>query len=144
MGDLLKWYKPQHDELAVIYDDIDLPCRALRIRMNGSAGTHNGMRSIESLIGFEDFPRIRVGIGKPAHGLIDHVLGVPTDEEAKLIDGAMMQAAEAAELIIAGKPEEAQTRFNYKPPKKQKAERDTKPSKFRYVPQTELSAFSKV
>lgn len=61
--------------------------------MNGSAGTHNGMRSIESLIGFEDFPRIRVGIGKPAHGLIDHVLGVPTDEEAKLIDGAMMQAA---------------------------------------------------
>ena len=59
------------------------------------------MRSIESLIGFEDFPRIRVGIGKPAHGLIDHVLGVPNDEEAKLIDGAMMQAAEAAELIIA-------------------------------------------
>ena len=103
VGDLLKWYKPQHDELIVIYDDIDLPCGALRIRMNGSAGTHNGMRSIESLIGFEDFPRIRVGIGKPAHGLIDHVLGVPNDEEAKLIDGAMMQAAEAAELIIAGK-----------------------------------------
>ena len=81
VGDLLKWYKPQHDELIVIYDDIDLPCGALRIRMNGSAGTHNGMRSIESLIGFEDFPRIRVGIGKPAHGLIDHVLGVPNDEE---------------------------------------------------------------
>ena len=100
VGDLLKWYKPQHDELIVIYDDIDLPCGALRIRMNGSAGTHNGMRSIESLIGFEDFPRIRVGIGKPAHGLIDHVLGVPNDEEAKLIDGAMMQAAE--ELISEG------------------------------------------
>lgn len=144
VGDLLKWYKPQHDELVVIYDDIDLPCGALRIRMNGSAGTHNGMRSIESLIGFEDFPRIRVGIGKPAHGLIDHVLGVPTDEEAKLIDGAMMQAAEAAELIIAGKPEEAQTRFNYKPPKKQKAERGMQSAKFRYVPQRELSAFSRV
>ena len=143
VGDLLNWYKPQHDELVVIYDDIDLPCGALRIRMNGSAGTHNGMRSIESLIGFEDFPRIRVGIGKPAHGLIDHVLGVPNDEEAKLIDGAMMQAAEAAELIIAGKPEEAQTRFNYKPPKKQKAERGMQSAKFRYVPQRELSAFSK-
>lgn len=143
VGDLLKWYKPQHDEVIVIYDDIDLPCGALRIRMNGSAGTHNGMRSIESLIGFEDFPRIRVGIGKPAHGLIDHVLGVPTDEEAKLIDGAMMQAAEAAELIIAGKPEEAQTRFNYKPPKKQKAERGMQSAKFRYVPQREISAFSK-
>ena len=143
VGDLLNWYKPQHDELIVIYDDIDLPCGALRIRMNGSAGTHNGMRSIESLIGFEDFPRIRVGIGKPAHGLIDHVLGVPNDEEAKLIDGAMMQAAEAAELIIAGKPEEAQTRFNYKPPKKQKAERGMQSAKFRYVPQRELSAFSK-
>ena len=85
VGDLLKWYKPQHDELIVIYDDIDLPCGALRIRMNGSAGTHNGMRSIESLNGFEDIPRITVGIGKPAHGLIDHVLGVPNDEEAKLI-----------------------------------------------------------
>lgn len=143
VSDLLNWYKPQHDELIVIYDDIDLPCGALRIRMNGSAGTHNGMRSIDQQLGFEDFPRIRVGIGKPAHGLIDHVLGVPNEEEAKLIGAAVAQAAEAAELIVAGKHEEAQTKFNYKPPKKQKQERGAHSSKLRYVPQTELSALSK-
>ena len=63
--DLLNWYKPEHDRLIVILDDIDLPCGALRIRANGSAGTHNGMRSIVEQLGFEDFPRIRIGMGTP-------------------------------------------------------------------------------
>ncbi|MBR0156462.1 MAG: D-serine ammonia-lyase [Clostridia bacterium] len=121
--DLLNWYKPEHDRLIVILDDIDLPCGALRIRANGSAGTHNGMRSIVEQLGFEDFPRIRIGIGKPAHGLVDHVLGVPSEEDAKLIADAVQHAAEAAELIVRGKFDEAQTKFNYKPPKKQKAEK---------------------
>ncbi|MBR6006687.1 MAG: aminoacyl-tRNA hydrolase, partial [Clostridia bacterium] len=50
--DLMNWYKPEHDRLIVIYDDIDLPCGALRIRSNGSAGTHNGMRSVTEQLGF--------------------------------------------------------------------------------------------
>ena len=120
--DLMNWYKPDHDRLIVIFDDIDLPCGALRIRANGSSGTHNGMRSVTGQLGFEDFPRIRIGIGKPAHGLVDHVLGVPSEEDAKAIAQAVENAAAAAEMIVRGHIEEAQTKYNYKPPKKQKSD----------------------
>lgn len=120
--DLMNWYKPDHDRLIVIFDDIDLPCGALRIRANGSSGTHNGMRSVTEQLGFEDFPRIRIGIGKPAHGLVDHVLGVPSEEDAKAIAQAVENAAAAAEMIVRGHIEEAQTKYNYKPPKKQKSD----------------------
>ncbi|MBR3298976.1 MAG: D-serine ammonia-lyase [Clostridia bacterium] len=118
--ELLNWFKPDIGDLIVIYDDIDLPCGALRIRANGSAGTHNGMRSIVEQLGSEDFPRIRIGIGKPAHGLVDHVLGVPSEEDAKAIASALPSAADAAMLIARGRIDEAQTQFNYKPPKKEK------------------------
>ncbi len=115
--ELLNWFKPRIEELIVVYDDIDLPCGALRIRQNGSAGTHNGMRSIIEQLGSEDFPRVRIGIGKPAHGLIDHVLGVPGEEDAKAIAAALPLAAEAVKLIAQGRLDEAQTKYNYKPQK---------------------------
>lgn len=118
--ELINWFKPHIEDLIVIYDDIDLPCGALRIRANGSSGTHNGMRSIVEQLGSEDFPRIRIGIGKPAHGLVDHVLGVPCDEDRKAIEASLPSAAEAALLIAQGRLDEAQTKFNYKPPKKEK------------------------
>lgn len=122
--ELINWFKPDIEDLTVIFDDIDLPCGALRIRANGSAGTHNGMRSIVEQLGSEDFPRIRIGIGKPEHGLIDHVLGVPNEEDRKAIESALPSAAEAAMLIVRGKIDEAQTKFNYKPPKKEKPPRE--------------------
>ena len=118
--ELINWFKIDLDDLIVIYDDIDLPCGALRIRSNGSAGTHNGMRSLVEQLGSEDFPRIRIGIGKPAHGLIDHVLGVPSEEDRKAIEQVLPAATEAALLIAQGRLDEAQTKFNYKPPKKEK------------------------
>lgn len=121
--DLMNWYKAEHDRLVVVYDDIDLPCGAIRIRKNGSAGTHNGMRSIVEQLGYEDFPRIRIGIGKPQHELIAHVLGVPSDEDRTLLLEAIKLGAEAAELIIRGEFDRAQEKFNYKPPKKPKKER---------------------
>ena len=123
VSDLMNWYKPDHDHLIVIYDDIDLPCGGIRIRSNGSAGTHNGMRSIDEQLGFGDFPRIRIGIGKPAHGLIDHVLGVPSEEDAEKLSEAFDAAAEAALMIVRGRIDEAQTKFNYKPPKKEKQQK---------------------
>ena len=122
--ELINWFKPDIEDLLVIFDDIDLPCGALRIRANGSAGTHNGMRSIVEQLGSEDFPRIRIGIGKPEHGLIDHVLGVPNEEDRKAIESALPTAAEAAMLIAQGRLDEAQTKFNYKPPKKEKPPRE--------------------
>lgn len=121
--DLMNWYKAERERLVIIYDDIDLPCGAMRIRKNGSAGTHNGMRSIVEQLGYEDFPRIRIGIGKPQHGLIDHVLGVPSDEDKALLKDACKHGAEAVELIISGEFDRAQEKFNYKPPKKPKKER---------------------
>lgn len=77
--DLVNWYKCENSELIVIYDDIDIPVGTLRIREGGSSGTHNGMRSIIYQLGFDDFPRVRVGIGRPdgQQNLVSHVLGAP-------------------------------------------------------------------
>ena len=120
--DLINWFKIPNDHLIVIYDDIDLPCGAIRIRESGSAGTHNGMRSIVEQLGHEDFIRIRIGIGKPKRDLIGYVLGVPDADDMKLLTKAFSDAADAAILIMEGKLEEAQSKFNYKPPKKPKPE----------------------
>lgn len=140
--DIVNWYKPEHDRLIVIYDDIDLPCGALRIRQNGSAGTHNGMRSVTEQLGFEDFPRLRIGIGKPVHGLIDHVLGVPCEEDAKLIRESVVRAAEALELIIRGRFDEAQAKYSFKAPKKEKTPHPHREGALCYRPETDASLFS--
>lgn len=123
--DLCGWYKPDHDQLIVIYDDIDIPLGTIRIRANGSAGTHNGMRNIVYQLGYDDFPRIRVGIGRTdgERTLVSHVLGVPTGEDRELLIKAMENAADAAELIVKGELKEAQARFNKKP-KKEKPPRE--------------------
>ncbi len=112
--DLLNWYKADHDHLIVVYDDADIPVGTLRMRDKGSAGTHNGMKSIVYQLGFDDFPRVRIGIGGAAHGMIGHVLGDFSDEEKPLIKVALGDAAEALELIVKGRMQEAQARFNHK------------------------------
>lgn len=122
--DLMSWYKCAHNELIVIYDDIELPPGDIRIREKGSSGTHNGMRSIIYQLGYDDFPRIRVGIGKQKHDgdLVSHVLGKIGDEDEEMISQAIEQAAQAALMIADGKLCEAQTKFNKKKsgkPKKQ-------------------------
>ena len=65
---LLHYLRIPMENLIVIYDDIDLPPGTVRIRKTGSAGTHNGMRSIIGLLGRQDFPRLRVGVGKKPEG----------------------------------------------------------------------------
>jgi len=69
VASLVHWYKiePSH-ELLVIYDELDLPFGTLRMRPGGSAGGHNGMKSIIQMLGTQSFPRLRVGIGRPPHG----------------------------------------------------------------------------
>ncbi len=112
--DLVNWYKVPSDHLLLIYDDADIPAGTLRMRIKGSAGTHNGMKSVVYQLGFDDFPRIRVGIGSAAHGMIGHVLGDFTDDEKPLVKAALEDAASAAEMIVAGRMQEAQARFNHK------------------------------
>ena len=114
---VLHFYKLPPENLIVMYDDIDLPVGSLRIRANGSAGTHNGMRSVVSAVGTEEFPRIRIGVGRsPGErgDLIDYVLGKPGQEESELLKVSFRNAAEAAVMILDGKLESAQALFNKK------------------------------
>ena len=113
---VLHFYKCPIERLIVLYDDIDLPVGALRIREKGSAGTHNGMRSIVACVGGEDFPRIRIGVGDREGGkdLKDHVLGRPAKAEQAALETAFCEAADAAKLIIEGKLPQAQAQFNKK------------------------------
>ena len=111
---LMHFYKCPVEHLVVLYDDIELPVGSLRIREKGSAGTHNGMRSIIACVGSENFPRIRIGVGDRTgdKDLKDHVLGKPGKEEQKLLESAFCDAASAAKLILESNLPEAQARFN--------------------------------
>ena len=98
--ELVSWYKPEMDHLMVVYDDIDLPLGKLRMREKGSAGTHNGMRSVIGLLGRQDFPRLRVGVGKKPEGweLADWVLShYQTEEDRKTQFNAFLRAADVVE-----------------------------------------------
>ena len=113
---LMHFYKCPVENLIVLYDDIELPVGSLRIREKGSAGTHNGMRSIIACLNSENFPRIRIGVGDRDGGkdLKDHVLGRPGKAEQAALEAAFCDAAEAAKLIIENKLPDAQARFNKK------------------------------
>ncbi|MDO5112596.1 MAG: aminoacyl-tRNA hydrolase [Clostridia bacterium] len=115
--DIVNWYKIEPAELILIYDDADIPEGYIRVREGGSAGTHNGMRSVVYQLGFDDFPRVRIGIGNAQYNMIQHVLTMPQGERAALLKKAIGEAADAVELIVAGQLHEAQMRFNRKPPK---------------------------
>ena len=84
IGPLMRYYKIDPSDVYCIYDDMDLPVGKLRIRPNGSSGGHNGIKSLISHIGTENFPRFRVGIGRPLPQwtVIDHVLA-PFSEESQ-------------------------------------------------------------
>lgn len=122
--DLINWYKVENSHLIVIYDDIDLATGELRIREKGSSGSHNGMKSVIYQLGFDDFPRIRVGVGAPEGGrdLIAHVMSMPSGEALEQVKSALASAADAAELIVGGDIAQAQMRFNKKPKRKKKEE----------------------
>ncbi len=97
-------YKVAPDELVVLYDDYDLPKGHVRIRGSGSAGTHNGMRSVIAELGFSDFTRVRVGIRDPEVEipLIDYVLSEVRKEDYDLFASACRRAAEAAVSLARG------------------------------------------
>lgn len=112
--ELLRWYKADAKHLIVVYDDVDLPQGRLRVRAGGSAGTHNGMRNIVYLTGREDFPRVRIGIGKPEPGrdLAAYVLGKYPPEARQAMFDAFLRAADAVQAIVTDGAEAAMARFN--------------------------------
>lgn len=112
---LKNWYKidaPQ--EMLVIYDDMDLPFGKLRLRQRGSAGTHNGMRSIVQLLGTQEFPRLRVGIDRPPPNwdVRSYVLGRFTAEEQKQLPDVYEQVADAVTCIVQEGFVAAMNKFN--------------------------------
>jgi PTH1 family peptidyl-tRNA hydrolase len=110
---VLHFYKCPVGNLIVLFDDIELPAGTLRIRDKGSAGTHNGMRSVVACLGSEDFPRIRIGVGDRRNGeLRDHVLGRPGKDEQAALEAAFCDAADAARLILEDRLQEAQAKYN--------------------------------
>lgn len=112
--ELLRWYKADAKHLIVVYDDVDLPQGRLRVRAGGSAGTHNGMRNIVYLTGRDDFPRVRIGIGKPEPGrdLAAYVLGKYPPEARQAMFDAFLRAADAVQAIVTDGTEAAMARFN--------------------------------
>ena len=100
---------------AMVYDDISLDVGKMRIRRNGSAGGHNGIKSIIALCGGQDFPRVKIGVGKkphPDYNLADWVLSRFTDEEMKKLSDVDKNTCEAVELMVQGKINEAMNKFN--------------------------------
>ena len=115
-----KW-KIEGDHLLVIHDELDLPLGRIRIRPSGGDGGYKGLRSIIGSLGNSDFPRIRIGIGRPhIHGeptwdpeqIGDYVLGDPTRDQAKTLQDAVSRAANAAEMMVTEGLEAAMNRYN--------------------------------
>lgn len=114
--ELVDYYKVSPEELIVIYDDISLDIGQLRIRKKGSAGGHNGIKSITQHLGTIEFPRIKVGIGdKPADwDLADYVLSRFHGEEEQVIREALKDVSDACKIMITSGIEEAMNRYNRK------------------------------
>jgi PTH1 family peptidyl-tRNA hydrolase len=111
--EILSFYKIPSENLIVIYDDIDIPAGSLRIRPNGSPGTHNGMKSITEHVGNGNFPRVRVGIGRnPDMDLADYVLQKFSAADRDKINPIIEKASEAVAEIISGGTDSAMQKYN--------------------------------
>lgn len=108
------WYKLSPQSVLVIYDDMDLPVGRLRMRLTGSAGGHNGMKSIIAHLGSKDFPRLRIGIGKSGGGKqnVSHVLGKFSPMENKIIEEVLYVSVKAIELSLKEGVEKSMSRYN--------------------------------
>ncbi|MCE5222383.1 MAG: aminoacyl-tRNA hydrolase [Clostridium sp.] len=110
--EVVDFYNIDNDKILVIYDDISLEVGTLRIREKGSAGGHNGMKSIIAHLGSDIFPRIKVGIGQPNINLIKHVLGKFTKEEVTVLSESIQASTKAARKIIESDIKTAMNQFN--------------------------------
>lgn len=115
VGPAARFYKVPPEHVIVVSDDVSLPVGKLRVRSKGSAGGHNGLKSIISALGTEAFPRVKVGVGAPPHPdyeMVDWVLGSFRNQDAETIDAAVARAWEAVVCYIEKGPEAAMNQFN--------------------------------
>jgi PTH1 family peptidyl-tRNA hydrolase len=114
--EIIQFYKVPIHNIIVIVDDIDIEFASLKIKMKGSAGTHNGLKSIIYHIQSDEFPRVKIGIGKKRENqdLADFVLSRFSKEERIDIDSSILTAAEAVETIIGEDINKAMNKYNIK------------------------------
>ncbi|MGZ4111036.1 MAG: aminoacyl-tRNA hydrolase [Tumebacillaceae bacterium] len=114
LSQAIAWYKPAIEDIVIIYDDMDTEVGKLRLRTKGSAGGHNGIKSLIQHLGTQEFNRVRVGVGRPHPGsdVIRHVLMNFRQEEAPLIKEAVSKMPDVIDCIIDKGFTIAMNRFN--------------------------------
>ena len=112
VGEAARFYKVPPERVLVFSDEMALPPGSVRIRQSGSAGGHNGLKSIIAHLGTDKFPRIRLGIGEPEHEPVDWVLGRFQGADAEAMAAACDSAARAAECYISEGPDRAMSKYN--------------------------------
>lgn len=112
--EFVDFYKVDSENVLVIYDDMDIEPGTIKIRKKGSAGGHNGMKSIIRMLGTEEFSRIRIGIGRPEHNgdEINYVIGAIPDEEIPKLEEGTENAKEAIIEILRNGIDSAMNKFN--------------------------------
>lgn len=114
VGSIARWHKISPSDILIIYDDLDLPVGKLRIRPKGSAGGHNGIKSLISHLNTEDFSRVRVGVGRPPIGVAvsDYVLNGFLPTERELVKQAVVQCVEAIQMWLDKGLSETMNRYS--------------------------------
>lgn len=120
------FYKIEPPDVLVITDDYALPLGMIRVRAHGSAGGHNGLKSIAAHLGTTEFPRVRIGVGSPLESAIDHVLGTFHKDEWPTVHEMTVLAADAALMALTDGAQAAMNRYNAKatPPTQLDSEED--------------------
>lgn len=114
--DIYNFYKVPIENVIIVVDDIDIDFSRVRIKGRGSAGSHNGLKSIIQLLGRDDFPRVKIGIGSKRENqdLANFVLSRFSKDEREIIEGSILTAAESVETIIRYSLDQAMNEFNTK------------------------------
>ncbi len=112
--EFVDFYKIENEKILVVYDDMDIEPGTIKIRKKGSSGGHNGMKSIIQMLGTEEFPRIRIGIGRPQHNgdEINYVIGAIPEEEIPKLEKGIEKAKDAVIEILKNGIDSAMNKFN--------------------------------
>lgn len=128
VGPIMRYFKFAPEQVFVVYDDISFPVGTLKLRAGGSAGGHNGIKSLIAHLGTEKFPRARVGIGVPGQkDMVGHVLGKFAPDERPLLEECLAKAEEAAVTVLQQDFQAAANKFNTKKEKKPKPKKEPAP-----------------
>jgi PTH1 family peptidyl-tRNA hydrolase len=114
VAEAVRYLPLEGEDIIVVFDDMDLPGGRIRIRPRGGSGGHNGIRSVIAHLGTSDFPRVRVGVGRPAHkrGAVGHLLGRLRSENRKTFSRTVDLAVRALDTVLEQGVDEAMNRYN--------------------------------